>query len=105
MISISEEAKIYLLNAIKKQNGIGISVDVVKGGCSGMQFKFSIEKTEPKCEKILIENNLYFFIKNTALLFVIGSTLIYKKTMTGGMLIFQNPNLNKKCECGLSFSN
>lgn len=107
MINISDSAKTYILDVVKNFNAIGLSVSAIKGGCSGMQFKFELEHdldSNSDCEYFKIDDNVYFFIKNSALLFITGSILTYKKTMTGGMLVFEDINSKKNCSCGKSFS-
>lgn len=107
MINISDSAKTYILDVVKNFKAIGLSVCAVKGGCSGMQFKFELEHnldSNSDCESLKIDDNTYFFVKNSALLFVAGSLLTYKKTMTGGMLVFEDINSKRNCSCGKSFA-
>lgn len=103
MINITNSAKEYIINVVKEADSRGISVEAVKGGCSGMQFKFALEKEDINCDKIVVSEGIFLFIKQSAVLFVAGSILNYKKTMTGSMLVFEKTNFKGRCGCGKSF--
>lgn len=104
LLKFSEEAVVYIKSLIKKKGTIGLSVDAVQGGCSGMRFLFALENSIPeKSEVIKIDETCLFFIKPAAYLFVVGSRLDCLKTATGKRLIFQKANYKKQCSCGQSF--
>ncbi len=104
MVNVSEAALKYFES--KKINNL--YVEIVKGGCSGMQYKFyEIEDKEKiqnkKYEEIKIKN-VNILIDMNSFLFIIGTTLDYEKTSTGTKLIFKNPNESYQCGCGKSFN-
>ncbi|WP_342261962.1 HesB/IscA family protein [Alphaproteobacteria bacterium endosymbiont of Tiliacea citrago] len=103
ILTITDEAKQYILDLCEEKGAIGISVDAIKGGCSGLQFKFNLENEHIEEERLEIAENRYFYIKKTALLFVMGSRLDHKKTAISSMLVFLNTKTSKQCGCGKSF--
>lgn len=109
MISITNYAKDYLIENLNKEKALGLYVEIIKGGCSGMQYKFSYIKSEEELssiffEKVDINEKYKIFIDQKALLFIIGTYLDHEKTNTGEKLVFKNPNEKNRCGCGKSFS-
>lgn len=102
MITITDSAKEYLLGELKGMSGI--CINVVKGGCSGLQYKFSYADCPPEGDEIVDFGSFKVFINKNAMLFIIGTQLDYIKTMTGAKLIFRNPNEKISCGCGKSFN-
>ena len=102
MITITQEAEKYLKSRIN--DNLGLLVEVVKGGCFGVQYKFSYVVQEPEASETIKINDLIIFIKTNSLLFVIGSQLDCYFNNTGMRLIFTNPNAKKTCGCNKSFN-
>ncbi len=107
MITITESAKKYLEElCLQKKLGknAGIAISVVKGGCSGLQYKFDFAHEPNPTDSIVDFSQFKIFIDQKALLFVIGTQLDYLKTETSAKLIFNNPNAKHECGCGKSFN-
>lgn len=106
MIEISNKAKEYLLNQLEKNIAIGFIIEIISGGCSGMLYKFSFadDSYDYAQDEIIHFDEFKIFIKPSAVLFVIGTTLDYETTPTGAKLVFKNPNEKDICGCGKSFS-
>lgn len=106
MITLTETAKEYISSQLKKHDCTGVWVDVVKGGCSGMQYKFSYcnEPEEPALAEVIKCDSFNIYINKMALLFIFGTVLDHEKTPTGEKLVFKNPNEKHRCGCGKSFS-
>lgn len=104
LLKFSEEAVLYITNLVEKRGAIGLSVEAVKGGCSGMRFSFSLESSIPESSDcVKMESGYFFFVKSSAYLFVVGSVLDCVKTATGQKLVFHRANYKKQCGCGQSF--
>lgn len=104
MILISNEAKDYIEKVINASEKKIFRISVVEGGCSGLRYKFDLVNKHEKGDEKLVFDNLNFSIASNILLFIAGSTLNYRKTQTGSFLIFDHPNVNNKCSCGISFN-
>jgi iron-sulfur cluster insertion protein len=79
---------------------------VIGGGCSGFQYKFSIEAKSG--EKDLLFKNpqsqLEILVNEEALDFIKGSTLNYLIDLGKKHFTVNNPNASSKCGCGSSFN-
>ena len=53
---------------------------------------------------IFLKDGVNVYICNKSLLFLIGTTIDWKKNIMGETFVFNNPNATSKCGCGSSFS-
>jgi iron-sulfur cluster assembly protein len=106
IVELSENAKAYIYDQISEKLEKCILIDIIQGGCSGMQYKFSYinEDQIEKSDEVIQEDGFKLIIKQKALLFIIGTVLEYEKTPTGAKLVFLNPNEKSRCGCGKSFN-
>ena len=87
----------------KKETFFRISIE--GGGCSGFQYKFLFDKV--KCDDDLtidLNNELEVVIDETSMDLVKGSELHFQEDMSSSMFVIKNPNAEKSCGCGNSFS-
>ena len=81
-----------------------IRVGVKSGGCSGLEYvlKFDSEKTE--ADQVFEDNGIKIIIDKKSILYLAGTTLEYSGGLNGKGFVFNNPNANRTCGCGESFS-
>ena len=81
-----------------------IRVGVKSGGCSGLEYvlKFDNEKTD--ADQIFEDNGIKIIVDKKSILYLAGTTLEYSGGLNGKGFIFNNPNENRTCGCGESFS-
>lgn len=81
-----------------------IRVGVKSGGCSGLEYvlKFDNEKTD--ADQIFEDNGIKIIVDKKSILYLAGTTLEYSGGLNGKGFIFNNPNANRTCGCGESFS-
>jgi len=105
---------IHLTNAAQKQIiklshsplDIGIRLEVVSGGCSGFQYKFSVAgliTEDPEKEVIIGTEGAALFVSYTDAVKIDGSTIDYVKELMSEQFVVNNPN-SDCCGCGKSFS-
>jgi len=104
-VSITDGAaeKIKQLLGPEPQEGKGLRVKVVGGGCSGLQYKLDFD-TQRAGDKIFEKNGVKVFIDMKSLLYVNGTELDYKEELMQSAFVFQNPNVKRTCGCGTSFT-
>ncbi len=81
-----------------------LRVGVRGGGCSGLMYSMSFDEKTGPYDKVFDINGVKIVIDIKSALYVKGSTLDYSTDLTGGGFKFENPNANRSCGCGLSFS-
>ena len=81
-----------------------IRVGVKSGGCSGLEYvlKFDNEKTD--ADQIFEDNGIKIIVDKKSILYLAGTSLEYSGGLNGKGFIFNNPNANRTCGCGESFS-
>ena len=108
MIKVSDQAKEKAIQ-LMTEDGFKpfedyIRVGVKSGGCSGLEYmlKFDNEKTDS--DQIFEDNGIKIIVDKKSILYLAGTTLEYSGGLNGKGFIFNNPNANRTCGCGESFS-
>ena len=108
MIKVSDNAKEKAIQ-LMTEDGFQpfedfIRVGVKSGGCSGLEYvlKFDNEKTD--ADQIFEDNGIKIIVDKKSILYLAGTTLEYSGGLNGKGFIFNNPNANRTCGCGESFS-
>ena len=55
-------------------------------------------------DKVFVDNKIKIIVDKKSLLYLAGTTLEYSGGLNGKGFIFVNPNANRTCGCGESFS-
>ncbi len=108
MINVSETAKIKV-EALMKEDGFNPKTDFVRvgvksGGCSGLSYDLKFDKNQDESDKLFEDNGIKIVVDTKSFLYLIGTTLDYSGGLNGSGFVFNNPNANRTCGCGESFS-
>ena len=108
MIKISDIAKNKVIELMTNDgynpNEDFIRVGVKSGGCSGLSYDLNFDKSKSDDDKVFEDNNIKIVVDKKSFLYLIGTTLEYSGGLNGKGFIFNNPNANRTCGCGESFS-
>ena len=104
MISITDQAakKIGSLMA-KHPEADGLRVSVRGGGCSGMQYEFSVDAANDR-DKAFEQRGVKVLVDPKSLLYIKGSELDYSTDLLRAGFEMRNPNVKSTCGCGVSFN-
>ncbi len=105
-ISATEKAAKHL-NTVMKSNGkenyyLRMSVD--GGGCSGMTYKMDFEKDKSEFDKAFVSNGLKIICDLKSWLYLQDVQIDYSDDLLNGGFKISNPNAERTCGCGTSFS-
>ncbi len=108
MIQVSEIAKNKVIE-LMADDGYDASKDFVRvgvksGGCSGLSYELKFDKEQYENDKIFENNNIKIIVDKKSFLYLVGTTLDYSGGLNGAGFVFKNPNANRTCGCGESFS-
>ena len=107
MITVSENAKQHALELMKAENkpeGSFIRVGVEGGGCSGLSYKLEFDNQIKEGDQAFEDKGIKIVVDRKSFLYLIGTELEYSGGLNGKGFIFKNPNANRTCGCGESFS-
>ena len=108
MIKVSETAKQKVMQ-LMQEDGFSASTDYVRvgvksGGCSGLSYDLKFDKNQEEGDKVFEDNGVKIIVNKKSFLYLIGTTLEYSGGLNGTGFVFNNPNANRTCGCGESFS-
>jgi len=106
MIKVTDFAKSKAIELMKEENkdGFFIRVGVEGGGCSGLMYQLKFDNTINTDDKEFEDNGVKVVMDKKSVLYLIGTTLDFSGGLNGKGFIFSNPNANRTCGCGESFS-
>lgn len=81
-----------------------IRVGVKSGGCSGLSYELKFDNTLGENDKVFEDNDIKIAVDKKSFLYLAGTTLEYSGGLNGKGFVFNNPNANRTCGCGESFS-
>ncbi len=108
MIKVSDTAKTKL-EQLMSEEGFNVTNDYVRvgvksGGCSGLSYELDFDKSLGENDKLFEDNLVKIAVDKKSFLYLVGTTLEYSGGLNGKGFVFNNPNANRTCGCGESFS-
>lgn len=108
MIKVSDTAKKKVVE-LMTDDGFDAANDFVRvgvksGGCSGLSYDLTFDKNQQENDKIFEENGVKIVVDKKSFLYLVGTVLEYSGGLNGKGFVFNNPNANRTCGCGESFS-
>ena len=105
-ISVTKKAA-KRLKAVMTSEGKGgyyLRMSVDSGGCSGMNYKMDFDNNKESFDKIFESNGLIVICDLKSWLYLKDITIDYSDDMLNGGFKIENPNAERTCGCGTSFS-
>ncbi|MGD1998287.1 MAG: iron-sulfur cluster assembly accessory protein [Flavobacteriaceae bacterium] len=108
MIKVSESAK-QQVSRLMQADGFDAAQDFVRvgvksGGCSGLSYDLAFDREVGSEDKVFKDNEVKIVVDKKSFLYLVGTTLEYSGGLNGKGFVFNNPNANRTCGCGESFS-
>lgn len=108
MIKVSETAKNRVVS-LMTEGGYNAEKDFVRvgvksGGCSGLSYDLTFDNKIEESDKIFEDNAVKIIVDKKSFLYLVGTTLEYSGGLNGKGFVFNNPNAQRTCGCGESFS-
>lgn len=108
MIKVSETAKKKVVD-LMTESGFDATTDFVRvgvksGGCSGLSYELDFDKSTSETDKVFEDNAVRIVVDKKSFLYLVGTTLEYSGGLNGKGFVFNNPNAQRTCGCGESFS-
>ncbi|WP_019670965.1 HesB/IscA family protein [Eudoraea adriatica] len=108
MIKVSETAK-QRVTLLMTEEGFDAEKDFVRvgvksGGCSGLSYELKFDNKVDETDKVFEDNAVRIIVDKKSFLYLVGTTLEYSGGLNGKGFVFNNPNAQRTCGCGESFS-
>src|SRR5690606_10069735 len=108
MIKVSETAKQRVI-VLMAEGGFDANKDFVRvgvksGGCSGLSYELNFDNKMGEIDKLCEDNDVRIGVDNKSFLCIVGTVLEYSGGLNGKGFVFNNPNAQRTCGCGESFS-
>ncbi|MBT8307866.1 MAG: iron-sulfur cluster assembly accessory protein [Maribacter sp.] len=108
MIQVSDTAKQRVIGLMREE-GFDAAKDYVRvgvksGGCSGLSYDLSFDNKVAETDKVFEDNDVRIIVDKKSFLYLVGTVLEYSGGLNGKGFVFNNPNAQRTCGCGESFS-
>ena len=106
MIKVTDNAKSKALQLMQEdgKSGYFIRVGVKGGGCSGLMYELDFDNVINDSDKLFEDNGIQVVVDKKSFLYLVGTTLDFSGGLNGKGFVFSNPNADRTCGCGESFS-
>ena len=110
MIMLSDRAALEVERVIYEQKlgDVCLRVGVKGGGCSGFSYTLGLDDNRTKTDQISIKKwrpkNMEVVCDPKSFLYLNNTTIDIQDGLMGRGFKFNNPNADKSCGCGESFS-
>lgn len=108
MITVSDTARKKVVQ-LMTDDGFDAVADYVRvgvksGGCSGLSYDLTFDKSQKEEDKVFEDNGVKIIVDKKSFLYLVGTVLEYSGGLNGKGFVFNNPNAQRTCGCGESFS-
>ena len=108
MIKVSDDAS-KKIAAMMQDDGFEATKDYVRvgvksGGCSGLSYDLKFDKELGENDKVFEDNGIKIAVEKKSFLYLAGTILEFSGGLNGKGFVFNNPNAQRTCGCGESFS-
>ena len=106
MITITENVDTKVSEILQEEGNAdaGLRVFVQGGGCSGMQYGFTLETEQNEDDFVIEQQGIKYIIDAMSMQYLEGAVIDYKEDLQGANFMISNPNAQTSCGCGSSFS-
>ena len=102
IVFLTETAKEHMSKMLEENNKPAIKLALQGGGCAGFKYDWSLEDEAETGDEVIELDNGKFIIDSMSVMYLLGSTVDYKKELFGSYFDIRNPSSTSSCGCGES---
>ncbi len=106
VVSLSDSAvkEVKRLINVQGMTEGGLRLGVKGGGCSGLRYTINFDEKIGQYDTVYDIEGIKVIVDTKSAIYLQGTQLDFQKDLMGGSFKFVNPNAQKTCGCGESFS-
>lgn len=106
MITLTENAIIKLRDILAEENNpnLKLRVFVQGGGCSGMQYGFTMDEDSSEDDFALEYSGVPVLVDSMSGTYLQGAEIDWREDQYGASFSIKNPQAQTTCGCGSSFN-
>jgi iron-sulfur cluster assembly protein len=107
MIKVNDNAREQISTLISEgahPESSFVRVGVKGGGCSGLMYDLTFDTEVKEGDQVFQDNGVTVVVDRKSFLYLVGTELDFTGGLNGKGFVFKNPNANRTCGCGESFS-
>jgi len=102
IVTLTPTALEHMNSMLKEHNKSIVRLSMKGGGCAGFKYDWSLDDSKDFDDEIVKLDNGEFAIDSASVMYLIGSTIDYKKELFGSYFEIRNPASTSSCGCGES---
>jgi iron-sulfur cluster insertion protein len=105
-MTLTDAAVIKLRDILAEENNTAakLRVFVQGGGCSGMQYGFTIDQEQNDDDFVQEYDSVQVLVDSMSWQYLSEATINYKEDLMGASFVIENPQAQTTCGCGSSFA-
>ena len=103
-LSLAAASKVGELLAQEGEDDLALRVAVRPGGCSGFSYEMYFDTEVNEADQSLKFDGVSGIVDSSSAILLQGATLDYSDSLQNAGFSIDNPNAQRTCGCGQSFS-
>jgi iron-sulfur cluster insertion protein len=105
-MQVKDSAVVKIRDILAEENNpaLKLRVFVQGGGCSGMQYGFTLDEVHNEDDFDLEYDGIKILVDSMSWGYLQGAEIDYREDVMGSSFVIKNPNAQTTCGCGSSFS-
>jgi iron-sulfur cluster assembly protein len=101
IVNLTESAKERMNVMLQEHKQPAVRLQLKGGGCAGFKYDWLLDEVKADDEVIDLKVGK-FVVDPTSVMYLLGSTIDYKKEVFGSYFTIENPASTSSCGCGES---
>tara|TARA_Y200000002_G_scaffold380080_1_gene390756 strand:+ start:1789 stop:2115 length:327 start_codon:yes stop_codon:yes gene_type:complete len=102
IVTLTDSAKEHMTTMLKENSKHAVRLALKGGGCAGFKYDWSLEDKVADDDEVVDFEQGKFIVDPASVMYLLGSTIDYKKEVFGSYFTVTNPGSTSSCGCGES---
>ena len=102
IVTLTDSAKEHMTTMLKENSKYAVRLALKGGGCAGFKYDWSLEDKVADDDEVVDFEKGKFVVDPASVMYLLGSTIDYKKEVFGWFFTVTNPGSTSSCGCGES---